>query len=199
MLRVSDAERSHVVELLQKAIGQGLLNLDEFTARTDTALAAKTRAELNTVLVDLPGLVHREATSPRHSQPVELRATMSSLKRTGRWVVPPSLIVRSKMGAAMLDFTEAVIAHQEVRIEVDVSGGGVELLVPENATVNTDDLDVTLGSVKDKSGRDTRSGGTHFVITGTMQAGSLKINRPTYIRLGAMVIRFPWKITWDRD
>lgn len=55
-LRVSDAEREHVGELLQRAVGQGMLSLGEFTERMDTALAAKTRGELNTVLVDLPGV-----------------------------------------------------------------------------------------------------------------------------------------------
>ncbi|NUT96516.1 MAG: DUF1707 domain-containing protein, partial [Saccharothrix sp.] len=48
--RVSDAEREHVVGVLQKAIGRGLITLDEFTERADTALAAKTREQLNTVL-----------------------------------------------------------------------------------------------------------------------------------------------------
>ncbi|MGC0365873.1 hypothetical protein ABH922_003857 [Rhodococcus sp. 27YEA15] len=55
-LRVSDAEREHVGELLQKAVGQGMLSLGEFTERMDTALASKTRGELNSVLADLPGI-----------------------------------------------------------------------------------------------------------------------------------------------
>lgn len=55
-LRVSDAEREHVGELLQRAVGQGMLSLGEFTERMDTVLAAKTRGELNAVLVDLPGM-----------------------------------------------------------------------------------------------------------------------------------------------
>ncbi|RVW01355.1 DUF1707 SHOCT-like domain-containing protein [Rhodococcus xishaensis] len=55
-LRVSDAEREHVGELLQRAVGQGMLSLGEFTERMDTVLAAKTRGELNAVLVDLPGI-----------------------------------------------------------------------------------------------------------------------------------------------
>lgn len=197
-LRVSDAEREHVVGLLQKAIGQGLLNLDEFTARTDIALAAKTRAELNAVLVDLPGMVHRESTSPQHQQPVELRNTMSSLKRNGRWVVPRTLVVRNRMGSTDLDFTEAEIAHAEVHVEVDVTGGSVELLLPDGASVSTDELEVSIGSVKDKIGSN-RGGRPHFVVTGAVRAGSLRLRRPTYIRLGALVIRFPWKISWDRD
>jgi hypothetical protein len=197
-LRVSDAEREHVVGLLQKAIGHGLINLDEFTARTDIALAAKTRAELNTVIIDLPGMVHNESPSPRHQQPVELRNTMASLKRNGRWVVPGTLVVRNRMGSTNLDFTEAEIAHSEVLLQMDVTGGSVELLLPEGASVSTDELEVNLGSVKDKFGRDHR-GRPHFVVSGAVRAGSLKIRRPTYVRLGALVIRFPWKISWDRD
>lgn len=53
---MSDAERDHVGELLQRAVGQGMLSLGEFTERMDTVLAAKTRGELNAVLVDLPGM-----------------------------------------------------------------------------------------------------------------------------------------------
>lgn len=43
-------------QLLQRAVGQGMLSLGEFTERMDTALAAKTRGELNSVLADLPGM-----------------------------------------------------------------------------------------------------------------------------------------------
>ncbi|GAA5106207.1 hypothetical protein GCM10025762_10110 [Haloechinothrix salitolerans] len=60
-LRVSDAEREHVVSLLQRAIGRGLIDLDEFTERTDIAYNAMTRGQLNIVLADLPGLVHVDA------------------------------------------------------------------------------------------------------------------------------------------
>ncbi len=197
-LRVSDAEREHVVGLLQKAIGHGLINLDEFTARTDIALAAKTRAELNAVIIDLPGMVHHESASPKHQQPVELRNTMASLKRNGRWVVPRTLVIRNRMGSTNLDFTEAQIAHPEVLIQMDVTGGSVDLLLPEGASVSTNELEVNMGSVKDKFSRD-RGGRPHFEVSGAVRAGSLTIRRPTYIRLGALVIRFPWKISWDRE
>ncbi|HEU5473098.1 MAG TPA: DUF1707 domain-containing protein [Actinophytocola sp.] len=197
-LRVSDAEREHVVGLLQKAIGQGLIDLDEFTSRTDSALAAKTRAELNAVLTDLPGMVHREPSSPRHPQQLELRATMSTIRRAGRWVVPRTLVVRNRMGSTSLDFTEATIDHPEVRLELDVTGGSVELLLPDGATVATDDVEVTAGSLRDKVGGDL-VGHPHFVVAGLVRAGSLTIRRPTYVRIGALVIRFPWKVGWDRD
>lgn len=63
-LRVSDAEKEHVGQLLQRAVGQGMLSLGEFTERMDTALAAKTRGELNSVLIDLPGMQVAEEQGP---------------------------------------------------------------------------------------------------------------------------------------
>jgi hypothetical protein len=56
-LRVSDAERAHVMSLLEKATGRGLINLAEFDERSARTVAARTRADLNAVLLDLPGLV----------------------------------------------------------------------------------------------------------------------------------------------
>lgn len=196
-LRVSDAERTHVVEVLQKAIGQGLITLEEFSDRTDTALAARTRGELNVVLVDLPGLTHRDnvQAQPRR-QPVELRSTMSAVKRTGAWNVPDELLIRSRMGSTELDFTEATITGHRVNIELDVAGGSVELLIPEGASVSTDGLQMTAGALKDKVGR-VGDGHPHFMVSGTVRAGSVEIRRPTYVRVGALVVRFPWRMSWD--
>ncbi len=196
-LRVSDAEREHVVNVLQKAIGQGMISLDEFSARTDLALAARTRGELNAVLVDLPGMVNREPGSPTCTPPLELRATMSSIKRDGRWEVPRELVVRAKMGSTELDFTEAVIRHDEVHVEVDVAGGSVDLLLPAGSSCESNGVQVTAGSVTDKSGRGPRGGGPHFVVSGAVRAGSLTIKRPSYVRIGSLSIRRPWKISWD--
>ncbi|MFL6123282.1 DUF1707 domain-containing protein [Actinophytocola sp.] len=191
-LRVSDAERSHVVNLLQKAIGQGLLSLDEFTERTDRALAAKTRGELNAVLVDLPGLTHTDPTSPVKTPPVELRANMSTIKRSGAWDVPRELIIRNRLGSTKLDFSEARIEHAEVRIKLDVSGGTVKLQLPERAMVDTNGVQVIAGTVKDRVGG--ASGRPRFVITGRITAGTLKIRRSGYVRIGNVVIRSPWKM-----
>jgi hypothetical protein len=192
-LRVSDAERSHVIEVLRKAIGHGMLSLDEFTARTDVALAAKTRGELNAVLVDLAGVTHTDLAAPE--PPVEIRANMSSLKRTGNWRVPRHLAVRNRLGSTELDFTEATIEHAEVRVTLDVSGGSVRMLLPERATVDTNGVQVVAGSVKDKVGG--ASGRPRFVVDGKITAGSLHIRRASYVRIGGLVIRSPWKMSWD--
>jgi hypothetical protein len=55
-LRVSDAERQRVVVLLQEHCAQGRLTVDEFSERTGEALAARTQADLDRVLRELPDL-----------------------------------------------------------------------------------------------------------------------------------------------
>ncbi len=195
--RVSDAERAHVVEVLQKAIGHGMLSLDEFTARTDIALAARTRAELNAVVVDLAGITHTDRDAPVRAKPVELRANMSKLRRAGQWQVPQELVVHNRLGSTELDFTETRIEHTEVRITLDVSGGSVKMLLPEHATVDTDGVQMVAGSLKDKVGG--RTGRPRFVISGKVTAGSLKIRRASYVRIGSLVIRSPWKMSWASD
>jgi Domain of unknown function (DUF1707) len=196
-LRVSDAERTHVVNVLQKAIGHGLLSLDEFTERTDIALAAKTRGELNAVLVDLPGLTHAAPESPIKEKPVELRANMSTLKRDGNWTVPRELVIYNRLGSTVLDFTEATIPHSEVRITLNCGGGSVKIFLPDRASVVTDAVRMTAGSIKDKVGGGP--GRPRFVLSGSVTAGSLVIRRPSYVRIGSLLFRSPWKVTRAAD
>ena len=53
-IRASDAERDATLERLSAATGDGRLTLEEFSQRMDRATAAKTRAELDGLVADLP-------------------------------------------------------------------------------------------------------------------------------------------------
>lgn len=53
-LRVGDVERDTALQSLHHAFGDGRLSQEELDARTGTALRATTRAELDSVLHDLP-------------------------------------------------------------------------------------------------------------------------------------------------
>ncbi len=53
-VRASDAERDATVERLSQATGEGRLTLEEFSQRMDRATTAKTRAELDRLVTDLP-------------------------------------------------------------------------------------------------------------------------------------------------
>jgi hypothetical protein len=57
---VSDAERDAVVEQLRLNMAEGRLDVDEFGERVESALAARTGADLQAVLVDLPQVVPPE-------------------------------------------------------------------------------------------------------------------------------------------
>jgi hypothetical protein len=194
-LRVSDAEREHVIGLLQRATGTGLLDLDEFTRRVDTAVAARTRGELNAVLLDLPGLTHpeRPAQVPTSALPSvhrpapivtdtgtgtgdEVRGVLGSVSRRGAWDVPAHLVVRTTLGSAELDFTEARIPHEVVDIELEVVAGSVELRLPAGARVEHGDLQAMLSSIENRvrGGQD----GPLFRIRGKVRAGSVEIHPP---------------------
>ena len=47
---MSDDERSHVLALLEKATGRGLIDLGEYTERSARVISARTRGDLNAVL-----------------------------------------------------------------------------------------------------------------------------------------------------
>jgi hypothetical protein len=192
-LRVSDDEREHVVGVLQKAIGRGMIDLDEFTERTDRALASRTRGELNAVLADLAGLYHPAAAvaaAPSYAPPAgfggyatgrrfELNAKYSSLHRGGPWVVPPELVVRNKYGSTKLDFTEAQVQSPVVHIELDAKWGSVEIIIPEHAAVDVNAIsDVKFGALEDKTHSNGRMGTPRYVLSGRVHGGSLVIRHP---------------------
>jgi hypothetical protein len=52
--RASDADRDRVVELLNVAYSEGRLSKDEYDGRLEDAFSARTYADLDQVLVDLP-------------------------------------------------------------------------------------------------------------------------------------------------
>lgn len=199
-LRVSDAEREHVGQLLQQAVGQGMLSLGEFTERMDTVLAAKTRGDVNQVLVDLPGIQLRpeylQQIQAQHVPPQSLqsppihgtspaaggmviRGRMSNLSRKGRWEVPSSLQIDTRMSTVVLDFTEAVMQTQVVHVHVNDYLGSVTLIVPTEATADVNGIDMVASSTNSK----VRAGGApfgplHLVVTGKLHFSSLTVRHP---------------------
>ncbi|WP_280496779.1 DUF1707 SHOCT-like domain-containing protein [Nocardia asiatica] len=198
-LRVSDAEREHVGQLLQRAVGLGMLSLGEFTERMDTALAAKTRGELNAVLIDLPGVrlvgqpaaprsafVNSVPAFPARPHPVSgpnpagnvIRSRMSGVNRRGPWQVPPRLYLNNWMSGVTLDFTEAVMSTQVVEIRVDDFCGSLTLIVPAEATVDLNGLELIGAGVNNKVRTGPPLGPLHLVVHGRMRFGSVTAKHP---------------------
>jgi len=54
MLRAADADRDRVAEVLNKAFVEGRLSKDEYDTRLQDALSARTYADLDRIVTDLP-------------------------------------------------------------------------------------------------------------------------------------------------
>jgi hypothetical protein len=67
--RVSDTERNRVIELLKQHTADGRLTFEEFEARVDETLAARTGSDLRMVLRELP-VPDRERPMRRPTLPV---------------------------------------------------------------------------------------------------------------------------------
>jgi Domain of unknown function (DUF1707) len=176
-LRASDADRDRALARLHDALASGMIEMEEFHDRSGQALSARTRRELAAITSDLPDS-DTPAAQETHGSVVELRGTASPLKRTGRWIVPRQLVLHQQKGSAELDFTQAQISHPVTGIELDVHGGSVEIRLPGGASASTDGIEVIRSSVEDHRRDPPPSGRPHFVITGTIQRGSLKLRGP---------------------
>jgi hypothetical protein len=139
-LRISDADRHQVAEVLREAAGEGRIDFDELDERLEATYAARTYADLVPITVDLPTRaaaslpVHPtgESTSPTVvTGPAEERhlAILSGLERKGAWVVPQHLTVTCFMGGADLDLRRAQFAAREVVITVNAVMGGADIKV----------------------------------------------------------------------
>ncbi|WP_405943369.1 DUF1707 domain-containing protein [Streptomyces sp. NBC_00144] len=144
-LRASDRERDQVVEILQVAAGDGRLTAAELDERLDAALSARTLDQLAELTADLPS----EGLPPQARELVRIDQRFGDVTRTGRWLVPRRMEIRLMFGDAKLDFTDAVITHSTLHIEVDLRiGGNLTLVTRPGIVVDIDDLERSTGDVK---------------------------------------------------
>jgi hypothetical protein len=142
-LRISDADRHRVAEILREAAGDGRIDLAELDERLDATWTAKTYADLVPITRDLP-VAHDAPTAPPvvpsdvpAERPVERHvAILSGFDRRGVWTVPPAMRVLCVLGGAQLDLREATFSAREVVITVNAFMGGAEIVVnPETDVV----------------------------------------------------------------
>jgi signal transduction histidine kinase len=69
------------------------------------------------------------------SEPLVLAARMSSVERAGPWDVPRELELRATWGNVELDFREAVFGPGTTTIDVRVTMGNIELIIPPSIEV----------------------------------------------------------------
>ncbi|ANE79179.1 hypothetical protein A7U43_07450 [Mycobacterium adipatum] len=180
-LRVSNADRAHVSGLLERAVGDGMISLDEFVERTDAALAARTRGELRAVLVDLPGMDLPGASAPvarSSARPEILGGWMTSIVRRGPWTVAPVLNLNTRMCSTTLDFTSAVLPGPVVEVNIDDYLSSTELIVPAGATADLNGVDAIAGSATVKVRNLPQPDQLHVIVGGKVRMGSVSVRHP---------------------
>ena len=159
-LRISDAERHEVAEILRQAAGEGRLDIDELDQRLEQTYAARTYADLVPITLDLPAHPHARpvarpaAASPQVVPGAEREshlAILSGLSRKGVWVVPQHLSILCMMGGAELDLRQAKFAAQEVVITINAFMGGAQVIVGPTTRVQMEGTGI-MGGYAEPSG-----------------------------------------------
>ncbi|MDI3403631.1 DUF1707 SHOCT-like domain-containing protein [Streptomyces cavernicola] len=145
-LRASDADRDRTADILREALAEGRLTAEEHAERIDGVYRAKTLAELEPYVRDLPG-AHRPRPAPAPHAPAPLPGTIplepdeklvavfSSSTRKGRWRVGRRTHAYAVFGNVEIDLTEAIFEYPQVVIKAWSVFGNVEVTVPENITL----------------------------------------------------------------
>ncbi len=178
-MRVSNAEREAIIAKLHAATEEGRLDLHEFADRSQQAYEARTYAEVEGLLADLPETtgtlaVPTGAGLGPGTGPAELRLTpkASSLERKGDWLVPPKLIVDAKASSVKLDCRHAVINSGHVDLEVNLIASSFEIVLPAGAYAVDENTEVIASSMNNRA---SYKGGTgiRFSISGKAKASSV--------------------------
>lgn len=188
LMRVSDADRHQVAEILREAAGEGRIDLDELDQRLEATYAARTYADLVPITFDLPA--HRDqphvvARPAGHSHVVPgpdsetHLAILSGMDRRGAWVVPRRMTVLAMMGGVNLDMREAKFAAAEVVVTVNAFMGGASILVGPHTHVVIEGLGI-MGGYSGPSGlvpADLDEGSPTLRVRGLAVWGGVSVER----------------------
>src|SRR5271167_3262979 len=146
--RASDKERDAVVQRVQDAFAEGRLDDTEFDVRTRAALTARTHADLDVLLADLPAQTAAPAAAPAVPGRGPGRfaiALKSSVRRAGRWRVPERYTTVVYKGGGWLDLRAAELSGPVTTFVAVAYKSRVTILVPPSVRVEMTGFGVTQG------------------------------------------------------
>lgn len=147
-VRISDAERNDVVELLRHHCAEGRITLDEFSDRVGAVFEARTTGDLELVTRDLPAVTAPTpppTTTRRKKTKQWVFAMMSGTVRRGRWRPAETTNALAIMGGVELDLREALLDGPELTIHAIAIMGGIDIVVPEGIRVDVRGLPIMGG------------------------------------------------------
>ncbi|MBO3748375.1 DUF1707 and DUF2154 domain-containing protein [Streptosporangiaceae bacterium NEAU-GS5] len=174
-MRASHADRDAVMERLRIAAGDGRLTIHELEERIEATHAARTYAELDALIADLPG---ERSPAAEKARPLVLETRAGTIKQVGAWMVPERITAKVTMGNITIDFTQAVCHHREVLLEATCGTGNITVIVPRGWQVVTENIVTGMGSVRNKATSPAAPDATTLRITGSVGMGDIKIKNP---------------------
>ena len=143
------AERERIVQTLSAHFAHDQLTLTEFEQRLERAYNVTAVDQLRSLVADLPAVSPPFATQgmavvgpalvPSSEVPPRgaIFAVMGGHERTGSWIVPRQLKVVVLMGGAEIDLRDARFGAGITEIEIFVTMGGVNVIVPPGVRVES--------------------------------------------------------------
>ncbi|MGY2060887.1 hypothetical protein ACW9HQ_38975, partial [Nocardia gipuzkoensis] len=107
-----------------------------------------------------------------------IRARLSGVTRKGPWQVPPTLYLNSYLSGVTLDFTQAVMSTQVVEVQIDDFCSSLTLIVPGEATVDLNGIELIGSSANNKVRTGPPLGRLHLVVHGRTRFGSVTAKQP---------------------
>ena len=134
-MRISDADRNRVAEILREAAGDGRIDLDELDERLEATWAAKTHGDLVPITHDLAPVAATPPPAVPGTRQERAVAIMSGVERRGAWLVPEHFSVFCLMGGAEIDLREAQFTAREVTLTINAFMGGANITVNQSTRV----------------------------------------------------------------
>jgi hypothetical protein len=187
LLRISDAERQKVAEVLRDAAGEGRIDLEELDERLEMTWGAKTYADLVPITADLHLPAHPVAGSPPVPRPSPVPAAghassmaiMGECKRQGVWAVPEHHSAFALMGSVLLDLRQAQLSAHTTQVNASTIMGEIRIIVPAHVDVVIDGTPIMgeFGHGKDKAPAEVGPGSPVVRVRGMALMGSVTVQR----------------------
>lgn len=185
LMRASDADRERIADILRASASEGRLSLSELDERLAWVYEARTYADLEPLVSDLPvAEVSRRSVERRYDTEAQasgaakwLVAFMSGVNRKGEWLLGRVLNFVAVMGGGHFDLRRARIPGGDTTIRVFALMGGCEIIVPEESEVHVDGVAIMGGFSQHTGGVGTVGRGPRIRVTGFALMGGVEVKR----------------------
>ncbi len=143
----SAAERDSAAQRLQLAFAEHRLTDEEFDRRIQLALTARTNAELDQLVADLPAATAVTGTG-QLARPATKRGALAlaikgSVTRAGHWRVPRRLTCVAYKGSGRLDLSAAELTAPVTTIRAIAYKSTIDVVLPPGARIEATGVGVS--------------------------------------------------------